>query len=240
MWSRPRKFALRGGSFYVFAGIILLSASDGAVPPTRFEGLRRFKGSLHQPGSRARLFALIVMREFRAHCDESETLGSAFAIAGYIAPAAAWDELESAWEDALVDESISEFHAYPCVNGKDEFKGKSREERRRIEDRFICLLSDAPIQGFVSVIDLAAYDDLAAEFVELRVEGYWRAYLLAFQHQVEQMAAWLGSEGVERDEKVAFLFDRNDAFNVTALNLFNSCQTVGSWVCLASALGGVS
>jgi hypothetical protein len=80
------------------------------------------------------------------------------------------------------------------------------------------------VQGFVSAIDLAAYDALAAEFQELRAEGYWQAYLLAFQHQVEQMAAWLSSEHMDAAEKVAFIFDANPTFNKTALNLFDSVK----------------
>jgi Protein of unknown function (DUF3800) len=192
--------------------------------PVRYRGLLLWASIMHSRASREKLLALIVVHDLRAYCDESETPGRAFSIAGYLASATVWDELESEWADALEDESLSEFHMQPCEQGHGEFKGKTQAERRRLQDHFIDLLTGSRIRGFVTAIDLAAYDELRSEVKDLRAPGYWKPYLLAFQHQLEQMALAVDDDGLPAHERIAFSFDEQKELQGRAKTLYDSVK----------------
>jgi len=153
--------------------------------------------------SRVRWFAML---ELTAYSDESATQDRSprtFCIAGYVATADVWMEIEAAWATALREEGLAEFHAGPLLTGK---SGRSKPEGERIWLRFRQIMAEARLCGFGCVVDLDAFASFQAVWADRTAHAYHDPYYLAFQHQLERMANAVPAE-LPGDERIVFVFD---------------------------------
>jgi hypothetical protein len=161
------------------------------------------------------------MSDPTSYNDESETAGQVFCISGYLAPADEWEKLEVPWRTALREEDLCEFKMQDCEQGHGDFKTRSRPDRTRLQGLFISLAMSVNLHAFVTGIDLKAYGKAAPLIKRKRAMGYWKPYLLAFQHQLELMAT---RPPLAPDEEIAFIFDEQQEFKGKAKALFDSVK----------------
>jgi hypothetical protein len=164
-----------------------------------------------------------------AGCDESEEPNQAFCFAGYIASEAEWQRVERHWRKVLGREELTEFKMADCVQGQGEFRDRERwprERRDALQRELITVLASHELHGLVTAIDLVAYRAVAEGIKARRraeklkeAHQYWRAYFLAFQHQVELIAVHVGTE-FPLAQKVTFRFDWQEEFQGRAQRLY--------------------
>src|ERR1041385_6508700 len=88
----------------------------------------------HGPYGRLRFLLMLTAYLDESHDSHCEDF---LVVAGFLAPAEAWNRLWKQWDAALVDEGITEFHAKDCEHGHGEFEKMPRERRTEIYRRFI-------------------------------------------------------------------------------------------------------
>jgi hypothetical protein len=153
--------------------------------------------------------------ELTAYCDESGTQLRDFCVGGWLAPRTEWEKLEAPWKQALSEAGLPEFKMRDCEMGQGLFKG--RVDRRELQERFISLVISIHAQGYVSWIDLQAMHEVAAEVNQPLLPGFRAPYLLAFSMELQLMAHELASSSIPVQERVAFVFDRQDQYAAKAL-----------------------
>jgi hypothetical protein len=144
------------------------------------------------------------MMELQAFCDESETPGKVYVVAGWWAPAIEWEKLEEPWNHAVKHYGISEFHAKDCEQGKHDFEGRSRQERTTIASEFLTLVNSIDVRGVYTAIDTRRWDRVRMK--ELRAK-YGDPFYVAFQQTVETIAKDVEAAGYVSGEEVALVFD---------------------------------
>ena len=153
--------------------------------------------------------------DLTAYSDESGTELRDFCVGGWLAPRSEWEKLKRPWKQALKDADLHEFKMRDCEMGEGLFKG--RDNRRELQERFISLVMSIHAQGYVSWIDLRAMLEVAAAYNRPLLPGFRTPYLLAFSMQLQLMAHQLASKRVPDEERVAFVFDRQDQYAAKAL-----------------------
>ena len=110
------------------------SPSIALKPAFRYYSVDTLLGvSLFAPVNKS-LWAMIT-----AYFDESGTHGSSkvFVVAGLVAPAKKWLDLDRAWTNVLESEGIPEFHMVDCAHGVKLFKGWEKKRREKIVERLV-------------------------------------------------------------------------------------------------------
>jgi hypothetical protein len=140
-----------------------------------------------------------------------------YVVAGYIAPAANWNCFWGAWDRALVEEGLPDFHMADCEGGYGSiYSQMPRERREELQRRFIGIITSSDIAGMGCGIELEAYNELRPEFDAERrllpgapVSGsIGDPYLLAFQGAIQEMAQYREVVSLPEEERIAFVFDR--------------------------------
>jgi hypothetical protein len=156
---------------------------------------------------------LLLMLE--AYCDESTDMKRerVFCMAGFLAPAEAWNCLWGQWDRVLHEETLTAFHMVDYETDP----ATSREEKDRLQRRFIDIITGTvpPLTGIISGVLLEPYQKRIAELKRLRkipsglaVSGSLEdPYFLVFQHVLE--IAHKSIEHLPAEETVAFVFDRH-------------------------------
>jgi len=156
-----------------------------------------------------------------AYCDEShdECNERVLCIAGYLGTAEAWNCFWGAWDRALAEEGVPEFHMADCEGGQQDFKGKARSERDRLQRRFmdIAIKPDYGLIGFSSAIMLEPYNALLPAIRKHRTIPKGLAvsgsvadpYFLVFQSLVEVMASYPSVVSLPAEERIMFVFDNH-------------------------------
>lgn len=187
----------------------------------------------------ARSFAIITIKppiDPVAYCDESIVTGEVLVIAGYMGPLAQWESLDSAWKyqchhpnprkEGRRYSPIREFKAADCENRTKIFRHwNNPADRKACAAAFAQIVSQSNLLGVATVVDLKAYRELVPSIKRLRHPGYWPAYFLAFQHQLEAMAkAANRAVGLPTTEQIAFIFDEQTEYQGRALGLWQSLR----------------
>ncbi|MDQ6883727.1 MAG: DUF3800 domain-containing protein [Candidatus Dormibacteraeota bacterium] len=158
-----------------------------------------------------------------AYCDESGRQHLDLCVAGWLAPASEWQKPYAPWQGALQDAGLPEFKMRDCEQGQGVFKG--RADREELQKRFISLINSIQSIGFVSWIDLKAFEEVAARFKDRWPQGFGKPYLLAFSMELQFMAGHV-TEFIHLgpEERITFVFDRQDEFAGRALQVFNAAK----------------
>jgi hypothetical protein len=147
------------------AQLSLLQDIREALTHRQHRGIRRGKelsidaGALHPRTSRLRYIAVL---RFRLYLDESgsQTDGPVFVVAGWISSEKKWRQFERAWQRALDDAGMKEFHATDFFSRRGKYKDWSCEKHVQFSRRFTAIAETYTSAGVGRGVDLSAYRDL--------------------------------------------------------------------------------
>ena len=179
----------------------------------------QFAMLVHSDDSEHRFMALMNV----AYCDESADSRPprVFSVSGYLGRAPDWFDLGRRWGIALREEGLEKtgFHMAHCEAGLAAPYHVSREERDRLQRRFIGIINDTPLWGYAVAIELDAYQEIVGR------TDYKKPYYIAFQYAVERMALVLEENHFRRGECIAFVFDQQQEHEGKAKSLYESLQS---------------
>lgn len=158
-----------------------------------------------------------------AYLDESgiDTESPVSAVGGYVATEEDWAKFSDRWRGMLSDFGVSELHMKYCEELRGEFSGWERETKEGFLRSAVTILNETPALGRVCIFRRGV--------PEARTGPAWpfldKPYTLGFTHSVIQaLDAARGFIGA--DEKVAFIFGRQDEWKHTALRLYDGFKNV--------------
>jgi len=197
-----------------------------AEPVERY-AISRLARLVHRPPSTERLFALLDLTSYH---DDSGDGQMVFCVVGCLAPLAVWQRLQWRWQRVLDDPRIigvgpdgaKRFHAVDIEHGHECFANIEKvSERQEIWSRFIAIAESLRIYTVATVIDVRAWNAARDCFVE-----FWgpdaSPYFLAFQHQIQTMAAFVNDQ--PPCEKIQFIFDRQTGEERNADDVFHATR----------------
>lgn len=174
---------------------------------------------------------LLVM--LKAYLDESGTHegASALSLAGFVAGARQWVQLDRSWRAELRREGLEEFHATEFF--KDGFNGWGRRKRVEFLDRLTKPVLRLKMHAIGGVVPMASYRRLPEEArryltggAKNRGRGKWvgsgrpsAAYFVVFPFALAKAASY-ANPGV----KVHFYLDRHDQYEGYARDWFSELQ----------------
>lgn len=173
--------------------------------------------------------------ELTAYCDESGTQAHDLIVAGYVAPAVEWLQVEKIWSQVLERAGLHEFKMADCHHGQGEFKG--RENRIELRDTFLSVMDSANVDGFAIRIDLVTFDEVRTKLKSSIRPGFNEPYLHGFSALTQFMADLVADK--PRDERIRFVFDENDQFRGRALEMFKEMK-VNPSVAYRHRLGSIT
>jgi hypothetical protein len=138
-------------------------------------------------------------------------------VAGYVAPARDWKELEQHWFDALHEEGAAFYHATDIEANPPRgiYKGWTREQADRLTDKIVPIAAQYAGRGFAVHVNTA---DWYAILPEVKRQLPNRPHDALFQ-MLAKACMELVIENLAHDlapeEKVAFVFEENDFSQVT-------------------------
>ena len=160
-----------------------------------------------------------------AYCDESVDARTprVFSVSGYLGRAPDWFDLERRWRIALREEALDAtgFHMAPCEAGRKAPYLVSREERDRLQRRFIGIITDTKLWGYAIAIEEEAYRRVVTG---PKAGDYTKPYYLAFQAVIERMSLVLEQAQFPKSERVAFVFDQQQEYQGKAMALYEMLQ----------------
>lgn len=171
------------------------------------------------------------MLTITSYCDESiRSETGVLVLAGYMATSRQWTVFQELWSDALRKDTLSEFKASDCEQGRGEFAGWCEGCRCRSCQRFVSQIAAARLVGVGTIINLHAYEPIRSQMDILRtiprrqggVAKFGDPYYLGFQQHCEQVAALAGS--APKEEKVSYVFDRTNEYQAKCLNIFEEVK----------------
>jgi len=166
----------------------------------------------------------------RAYMDESGIHGgsSICAIAGLVGTESEWETLERRWRRAVEEEGISVFHMAEFESRLGEFEEWSDTRRRLFLSKLVETIKARDIHCLGSALVRADYDRLTED------EKIWMThgnaeypYFLCFQHCIVESCHI--ADGLPAEEKVAFVFDRQQEFAAEATRLYNDLKDQREW-----------
>ena len=145
---------------------------------------------------------------FQIFMDESGVHGKAspiVTVAGYMAKPRTWETFTRRWNAAK--RPIEVFHSSDCNGFKNEFEGWKREDRDALVIRLLTVLRERPMMGFVTGLDLKAYEEAMTDNPDLR-ELLPDPYGTCFHWTVATMMDLF--EKQQNNERLAFFHENND------------------------------
>ncbi len=162
------------------------------------------------------------------YADESGTHDSSGAsqgaeaalIAGYVAWQSQWDTFTRLWQDTLATYGVPVFHyvefAHQAYYSKDSspYFGWSDAKREEFLLRLAAIARDNTVLGVAGVVDVKAYNRLYP--VPMKRHP-WTFAQLAFFEGIKVNALSRFGSPFPSDERIAFVFDRQDEFRKDAV-----------------------
>jgi hypothetical protein len=170
-----------------------------------------------------------------SYADESAD-SRVYSVSALLGRLSTFVELGRQWRLALIDEDIGEIHAARLENRRSPYDRLERDQRDRLQRRFIGLITRLPIWGFHSFVELTAHKKYAVA-LRKQLDGYDDPHLFAFRMAVEVMAIEIDDYRV-KNEPIAFVFDQHQQHESKARELYDKLS-LGDWP-LAHRLGSIT
>jgi hypothetical protein len=180
---------------------------------------------LHSSGSQYKMLAVL-----RAYMDESgiHAGSSVCAIAGVVGSESEWEILERRWRRVIAEEGISVFHMAQFESRLGEFGGWSNTRRQLFMKKLIEAIKARDVHCVGSALVRAHYDALSEDDKNWMTHGNPHyPYFLCFQHCIVE--ACHVADRLPAEEKVAFVFDRQQDFAAEATRLYNDLKDQEGW-----------
>lgn len=174
--------------------------------------------------------------DLTAYCDESGTQGNDLVLAGYLASASVWAQVDAMWKQLLQEKGLSEFKARDCYAGEGEFKG--RDDRIEIRERFYLMMDGTNVDAFAVRIDLKTFDEVRTKLAPSIKAGFNKAYLHGFSGLLQFMTELVSDKPEE--ERINFVFDEQDEFRGRALEMFEAIKKMSGIPIRSNRLGTIS
>lgn len=159
-----------------------------------------------------------------------------YSVSALLARLPTFVELGRRWRLALAAENIIELHAAQLENRLAPFAELERDQRNRLQRRFIGLITALPVWGFHAFVELAAHKKHATTLRNY-LGRYDDPHLLTFRIAIESMAIEVDDYRI-RNEPIAFVFDQHQQHENRARELYDK-MALGDWP-LAHRLGSLS
>jgi hypothetical protein len=143
----------------------------------------------------------------KAYFDDSGTHENSevILIAGLVAPADVWDQIEEAWLAILAKEGVERFHRVECENGRGEFELWSRARRDALYHDLRSTLDGVLLRSSQVIYRRDWNEIVEAKFPKVaRVHG--TPYRMVLSECIQKTILW-AEENRSEGEKVALLFD---------------------------------
>ncbi len=166
----------------------------------------------------------------RAYMDESgiHSASSVCAIAGLVGTESEWETLERRWRRTVDEEGVSVFHMAEFESRLGEFEGWSDTRRHLFLSKLVEAIKARDIHCVGSALVRADYERLTEdEKVWMTHGNAGYPYFLCFQHCIVESCHI--ADGLPSEEKVAFVFDRQQEFAAEATRLYNDLKDQGEW-----------
>jgi hypothetical protein len=148
-----------------------------------------------------------------------------FCIAGFLGSQASWAEINEPWAAELDNEwpglepQKQEFKASDCFMGQGRYADWTATRRFAHGQRLLQIIDGVPqLRGFGVAFDMLGWEKEAARIKKHRVLGYDKAYLVAFQYQLQQIASEF--EHSPPAEDIGFVFDHQQGFEGKAFEVY--------------------
>lgn len=166
--------------------------------------------------------ALIIV----SYCDESEyhKTPGVYVVSGFLGHGPDWFELGRKWRAALQFEGLADvgFHAAACEGRQAPFENMERPERWRLQRKFIGLINDTPLWGMACAIELDRFRLPDIQEPMKRVLGpFHKPYYQTFLQTVGWMTDEVERGGFPKEERIAFIFDRQTEYQGHAKELYD-------------------
>jgi hypothetical protein len=146
---------------------------------------------------------------FDASGDDTDKDTLVVSVAGFLAPADVWMDIEAKWIERTTRAGIRKFHMVECANCTEEFAGWHEREadRQKLLQDLVKLM--VPLtRKFSCAVPLKLYrETLAAEYVN---EPIYRAYALAGRWCAGRLRQWVWQETSPPLHRIGFYFERGD------------------------------
>lgn len=178
---------------------------------------------LPNPDSETQFMGVITV----AYCDESEyhKTPGVYVVSGFLGRGPDWFELGRKWRLALKENGLDGvgFHMADCENRQRDtpYGNMERLERDRLQRLFIDLINEAPIWGMATAIELDHWrsPEIAGP-MKAALGPFSKPYYQTFQHTVSWMADTVEAGGFPREDRIAFIFDKNKETQGKAKELY--------------------
>jgi hypothetical protein len=180
---------------------------------------------LHPPGSQYKMLTVL-----RAYMDESgiHAGSSICAIAGVVGSESEWEILERRWRRIIEDEGIAVFHMAEFESRQREFASWSNTRRHLFMEKLIEAIKARDVHCVGSALVRADYDGLSQDEKTWMTHGNPQyPYFLCFQHCIIESCHV--ADRLPAEEKVAFVFDRQQDFAAEATRLYNDLKDQQNW-----------
>ncbi|MFI5095856.1 MAG: hypothetical protein ACHQIK_20720 [Candidatus Acidiferrales bacterium] len=151
------------------------------------------------------------------------------AIGGLVGPDKAWGKFDTAWNKILKAEGIPFFHAVQCEKGTGEFYGLDVAKRGRFVSRLLEVLLNTSLQPCAYGVVVPHFNEMSLEFRTHYTNGHPDIpYYLCLHHTY--VAGSHAADGLPKDERVHFLFEKQDEFETDASASFEEFKKSKKWV----------
>ena len=183
---------------------------------------------VHHPDSEHRLMAVMTV----CFADESEyhLTPSTYVVSGLLGNAVEWYDLGIRWRRALKDKGLEAygFHMSQCENGSEPpYNRMERPERYALQRTFIDIIQRSNLWGRATGIAQGRYNEAdVKDAARAELGSVHKPYYFCFNHTIQ----WIANEVEEagefpREERVAFIFDRQQEYQGNAKALYDEVLT---------------
>ena len=170
--------------------------------------------------AQSRLLAML-----EAYFDESHgTPESAYAVAGFVAPAEVWTAFDVAWRRVMEQEDLEFFHMSEFESRHGPYRDWSNDRRHRVLGQLIDIMVQHPILGIGSGILRTEFKDAISQLPARH--PYRNPYLISLQACLERIPEAV-QQGALPDEPVSLFVELNP--RQQAPKHFDRLRRVFSW-----------
>jgi len=180
---------------------------------------------LHGVGASAKMICVLT-----AYLDESGIHADSriCAIAGFVGALEEWDLLERRWNAALGAQGVQCFHMARFESRIGEFSSWSNSRREDFLGELVEIMKAREIYSVGSGVVVEDFRKLPESDRQWMTHGNPNTpYFLCFQHCIVEAAHH--GDSLPANEKVAFVFDRQDSFSAEATRLYNRMKDDIKW-----------
>lgn len=161
----------------------------------------------------------------RVYCDESDTPGRVFTLAGWVSVPSAWRSFNTAWREMLTchgPRPVRTLHMIDLAGrrGNGEFRGWSKKERLSMIDRAADILLDETLMSIPYAVAISIDEAALCEAFPAWNLSRKDMYLLCFRSLMWQVM----THGVEMG--ISFVMDENKVVEMPVTQSFNEAKDV--------------